>query len=711
MCGLCQDVNPFVSDCFLDHGDLNNPLWQSVSETADAVNSVGAFGGGYHIAAGDEFHGHLSADDVDVVAITLTQGQDYTFSVSPSDAEWDDVLDSHLSLLDANGATVASNDDINYSANNFYSAFNFTAQETGTYYLSVTTYRTYYSDLALARDVGHYTLRAESQGAAVGVQEFSLTEIAHQLSHAGWGNATYKWDVSPGGSISVNLTGLTFDGQTLARAALEAWTAVLGINFQETSASAQMTFDDNNNGAYANFSTSGGSISTATINVSTSWISAYGTGLNSYSFQTYIHEVGHALGLAHAGNYNGSATFGTDNHYQNDSWQTSIMSYFSQTENTFVDASYAYVITPQIADILAGQSLYGSAQNLRMGDTTYGANSTAGGYYDQIASLSNTAFTILDDGGIDTFDTSSFNAAQSVDLRAERFSDVFGEIGNMAIARGTVLENFMGGSGADTVLGNTANNIISGNNGNDVVYGDAGDDQLFGGAGDDRLVGNAGNDTLDGGDGADILKGKDGDNTLIGGVGDDKLTGADSGDDTFFGGDGFDILLGLDGMDTLDGGAGADLMYGGLGDDSLSGGDDADRLRGNRNNDTLNGGAGSDSLYGGNNDDSLSGNEDRDFLLGEGGNDRLDGGTGNDNLTGGAGADVFVFNTGYGFDRISDFEDGVDLIDLTHLNLNDVSDLFIADTGQNVRINFGGGDVLYLENLQGTDLQNTDFLF
>jgi predicted Zn-dependent protease len=39
----------------------------------------------------------------------------------------------------------------------------------------------------------------------------------------------------------------------------------------------------------------------ATVSVAQSWLNANGTSLGSYSMQTYIHEIGHALGLGHAG--------------------------------------------------------------------------------------------------------------------------------------------------------------------------------------------------------------------------------------------------------------------------------------------------------------------------------------------------------------------------------------------------------------------------
>ncbi len=711
MCGLCQSVNPFQPECLLDQALVADPLWQVTSEVVDAPNAVASFSGQYTISVGDTFNGFLTADDIDIVAITLDAGVDYTFRVAPSDSEFDDVLDSHLTVFSNTGSPLALNDDINYSAGDFYSAIHFSPVTSGTYYLGVTTYRTQYNDVSAPIDVGHYTLTTKSQGASAGLQEYNLNQIAHQLSYVGWGNTTYKWNVAAGGSLTVNLDGLTAEGKTLARMGLEAWEAVSGLTFNETSGSAQITFDDNNNGAYANFSISGGSISTANINVSTSWINSYGTGLNSYSFQTYIHEIGHALGLAHAGQYNGSATFGVSNHYLNDSWQSTVMSYFNQNENTHVDASHAWVITPQIADILAIQNMYGAAGTLRTGDTTYGANSNVGGYYDQLAVLNSTAFTILDDGGTDTFDASTYSGAQRVDLRSETFSDVFGETGNLAIARGTVLENYEGGSGVDLVLGNNVNNVIRGHNGDDEVYGQGGDDALFGGAGNDRLVGNEGNDTLTGGDGADILKGKDGNNALYGGTGDDRLFGSDTGNDSMLGEDGSDILIGLGGIDLLNGGNGQDFLYGGLGTDILIGGADDDRIRGNRDNDLMIGGTGSDSLFGGANADTLQGGDDKDYLLGESGNDRLDGGLGNDKLSGGSGTDVFVFKPGYGFDLVNDFEDGVDVFDLTDFAFTNMSDLYLSETGSAVRISFGNGDVLYVDNTSLTNFQDADFLF
>ena len=71
------------------------------------------------------------------------------------------------------------------------------------------------------------------------------------------------------------------------------------------------------------------------VNVDATWLADYGTALNGYAFQTYVHEIGHALGLGHAGNYNGEANYPYDASFANDSWAVSVMSYYDQTESSY----------------------------------------------------------------------------------------------------------------------------------------------------------------------------------------------------------------------------------------------------------------------------------------------------------------------------------------------------------------------------------------
>ncbi len=383
---------------------------------------------------------------------------------------------------------------------------------------------------------------------------YTADQVADYLVSGYWvdvnvpaGYFPMSFDVAPGGSLSVDITGLTSGGKFFARAALEAWSFVTGLNFYEVTSGAQITFDDNQSGAFAGADSIewGGTITTSTVNVGTSWIAGDLGNLNSYSFQTYMHEIGHALGLGHGGDYNGSGNYAEDgsgdNHYLNDSWQMSLMSYFAQTEVASINASYAFTATPMQADILAIQQLYGTTGTIRDGNTTYGENSNAGGYYDTL-DFSSMTFTIYDEGGVDWIKFKTETANMTVDLADGAISSIGGEVGNMIIARDTIIENFFAGSGNDYVRGNDVDNHIRGGDGNDTLIGRDGEDSLRGNDGNDILNGNAHNDILIGGSGNDILRGGAGRDELYGGTGNDILTGG-IGRDKLIGGTGADQFV------------------------------------------------------------------------------------------------------------------------------------------------------------------------
>ncbi|MCF6305392.1 MAG: M10 family metallopeptidase C-terminal domain-containing protein, partial [Rhodobacteraceae bacterium] len=260
-------------------------------------------------------------------------------------------------------------------------------------------------------------------------------------------------------------------------------------------------------------------------------------------------------------------------------WQMSLMSYFSQPENTTINASYAFTATPMLADILAIQQLYGTTGTIRDGNTTYGEDSNAGGYYETL-DFSNMTFTIYDEGGVDWIKFKTETADMVVDLAEEAISSVGGETNNMIIARGTIIENFFAGSGNDIVIGNDAANKIFGGAGDDWVEGLGGGDTLVGGRGDDVLRGNSGDDVLRGNTGYDTLTGNDGNDTLYGNAGNDGLVGG-AGNDILFGGLGRDLIWGGDGDDRLVGGRSMDKLIGGAGSDTFvfNVGDGKDRIR------------------------------------------------------------------------------------------------------------------------------------
>jgi hypothetical protein len=198
-------------------------------------------------------------------------------------------------------------------------------------------------------------------------------------------------------------------------------------------------------------------------------------------FRLLLHEIGHALGLSHPGNYNilpGGARLAYDGTavYREDTDQYTVMSYFDEsiTHASFVDT---FAMTPMLHDIAALQRLYGANNATRAGDTTYGFNSNAGSASYAIASSSQHAvFAVWDGGGNDTLDFSGYAARQIITLVPERYSSVGGLEFNVVIARGTLIENAIGGTGADLILGNDLDNRLTGSGGNDIIDGRPGND-------------------------------------------------------------------------------------------------------------------------------------------------------------------------------------------------------------------------------------------
>lgn len=111
-------------------------------------------------------------------------------------------------------------------------------------------------------------------------------------------------------------------------------------------------------------------------------------------------------------------------------------------------------------------------------------------------------------------------------------------------------------------------------------------------------------------------------------------------------------------------------------------------------------------------DNSIYGNSGRNRLSGLGGNDLLLGLGGKDWLTGGAGVDTFGF-TGSGVDRITDFVNGEDLIQIDVDGLDDFADLapLMRESGGNVIIETGHGDRLVVMDTTLAELDATDFRF
>jgi Ca2+-binding RTX toxin-like protein len=282
-----------------------------------------------------------------------------------------------------------------------------------------------------------------------------------------------------------------------------------------------------------------------------------------------------------------------------------------------------------------------------------------------------------------------------------------------------------GGGGADTIDGgdgrDTATyedsgvgvdvNLVTGKGKGGTAEGDTlkNIEDLFGSKFDDKLVGNAQDNKLDGQDGNDTLKGGGGADTLVGGAGNDVLE-IDGTDDKAYGGAGIDTLVANSGYGlkiSLSSGFidynpysdtwgvhnprgwqseyGYDIGYPhpyGSPDDVT----DVENVIGSKYNDAIFGNESANNISGVNGDDLLSGLGGDDIISGGNGNDWIYGGLGADTLTGGADADTFIFSSfdaskftaGRPQDIITDFQHGLDAIDLSALDIA-LNDLLVVD--------------------------------
>lgn len=358
-----------------------------------------------------------------------------------------------------------------------------------------------------------------------------------------------------------------------------------------------------------------------------------------------IHEIGHAIGLAHPGDYNGDGlTYSGAAEYFEDSKQYTVMTYWGedQTGGAFWPTN---PMAPQLDDIGAAQRLYGANMSTRLGDTVYGFHSNADRVWYSIGSATDrVVFSIWDAGGTDLLDVSGYNQNQLIDLRQGAFSDVGGLVANVSIAVGADIENALGGAGRDTM------------NGNDLA------NQIFGGAGDD---------SISGGGGANYLRGDEGNDQIAGGSGFDDING-NMGNDTAHGSDGNDWVVGGKDGDLLYGDAGGDIVYGNLGEDSCFGGDGDDWVRGGQANDVVDGGGGADLLWG----------------------DR-----GDDTITGGSGADTFHTFSGAGLDRVTDF-----LFTEGDRVVVDSGAYTVIQVGADTVVDLGAGDRMILVGVTASSL-------
>ena len=302
------------------------------------------------------------------------------------------------------------------------------------------------------------------------------------------------------GEPSNNFEAFTAVQQNAVRAVLTMYSSVAKVTFSQVTESSSLHGDlryaesDAVGTAWAYYPSTSAAGGDAWFNNSKNYYENPVKG--TYGYQTIQHETGHALGLKHPQDVKGA--FGVMP-LDRDSLEYTVMSYRSYIggpKTAYTLGLTSYPQTLMIYDIAALQVMYGANYHTNAGNTVYKWNPLTGqtsvNGVGQVAPAGNKIFmTVWDGGGIDTYDFSNYATNLSDNLQPGSWSITstaqLASLGSGHYAAGNIanallynnntaslIENAIGGAGADTIVGNSGSNRIKGGAGNDVLNGAGG---------------------------------------------------------------------------------------------------------------------------------------------------------------------------------------------------------------------------------------------
>lgn len=453
----------------------------SLTVSNDSFSSLAAksFTGSVPLAA------TLSAGH-DWYALSLVAGTSYEFALKGSTSGGGTLADPALALCYSTGALLETSDNLNIWSSSLNPPgatttpdpqIAFTAPATGTYYLMVTG----------NGGTGSYTLSEKTDSQAELTQ--ALLEVSMSPSYRWNGAAALATPValkyaflSSSADGETGFVAMTATQEQVVRDVLAMYESVTKITFSEvsTQSSADIRFGTSNQAGLSSGITytsvnGDGSLSQADVFInntasasSQSAISRLSPG--EYGYLTLIHEIGHALGLKHPGNYDagGGGASPPFLPLALDNEKFTVMSYLDNPDNTIHQS------TPALLDIAAVQYLYG-------------VNTSVAGSTHIFTFSNSSAFvsSLLTSGSNDSIDISAQTLASTIFMTPGSFSSIGVDPdgaparNNVAIPYGDLLLGVIDGPAADLIVGNALNNSFYGFTGADTIDGGEGSNTLF----------------------------------------------------------------------------------------------------------------------------------------------------------------------------------------------------------------------------------------